>query len=38
MNFRIVLSVALGLCVGVMGHFMLYRISVPSKPFIYVAF
>jgi hypothetical protein len=24
--------------VGVLGHYLIYRLSLPSKPFIYVAF
>ena len=32
------LSFAFGLLVAVVIHFMLYRISLPLKPFIYVAF
>jgi xanthosine utilization system XapX-like protein len=32
------LSFGAGLLVAVIFHFMLYRISLPLKPFIYVAF
>jgi hypothetical protein len=31
-------SFVTGLLIAVMIHFMLYRISLPLKPFIYVAF
>lgn len=33
-----ILSLIAGLLVGVMIHYTLYRLSLPSKPFIYVAF
>ena len=32
------LALALGLLVGAFFHYLLYRLSLPSKPFIYVAF
>lgn len=32
------LSLALGVVVAVIMHYVLYRIGLPSKPFIYVAF
>jgi hypothetical protein len=32
------LSVLLGLLVALVLHYVLYRIGLPSKPFIYVAF
>ena len=35
---RIAASLVLGLLVGVLGHYLIYRFSLPSKPFIYVAF
>lgn len=35
---RTVASLALGLIVGVLFHYVVYRFSLPSKPFIYVAF
>ena len=35
---RTVASLALGLLVGVLFHYLVYRFSLPSKPFIYVAF
>lgn len=35
---RIVVALALGLFVGVVAHYLIYRLSLPSKPFIYVAF
>lgn len=31
-------SVALGLATAVMLHYLLYRVGLPSRPFIYVAF
>jgi hypothetical protein len=31
-------SLLLGLLVGVLFHYLVYRFSLPSKPFIYVAF
>jgi hypothetical protein len=34
----IVLSLCLGLLIGVFAHYMLYRISLPTQPFIYAAF
>jgi hypothetical protein len=38
-RFKVIsLSIILGLLVGVTFHFLLYRLSLPSKPFIYVAF
>jgi uncharacterized membrane protein YgaE (UPF0421/DUF939 family) len=35
---RIVASVALGILIGGLFHYLLYRFSLPSKPFIYVTF
>lgn len=32
------LALVLGLLIGVFFHYMVYRLSLPSKPFIYVAF
>jgi len=32
------LSLAVGVAAAVMFHYLLYRIGLPSKPFIYVAF
>jgi len=32
------LSLVVGLAVAVVVHYVLYRIGLPSKPFIYVAF
>lgn len=34
----IVVSLLLGVTVGVFAHYVLYRLSLPSKPFIYAAF
>jgi hypothetical protein len=34
----IVFSLVLGLMVGVLAHYICYRLSLPSKPFIYAAF
>jgi hypothetical protein len=36
--FGVALSLALGLAGGVFLHYLLYRLSVPVEPFIYVAF
>jgi hypothetical protein len=33
-----VLSLALGILIGAFFHYLLYRFSLPSKPFIYVVF
>jgi hypothetical protein len=35
---RLWLSVILGLAIGVLFHFALYRFGLPLKPFIYQAF
>lgn len=35
---RLAVSLLLGLLVGVLSHYLIYRLSLPSKPFIYVAF
>ncbi len=35
---RLAVSLGLGLLVGVLGHYLIYRFSLPSKPFLYVAF
>jgi hypothetical protein len=35
---RAVLSVLAGLAVALMLNYLLYRVGLPSKPFIYVAF
>jgi uncharacterized membrane protein YgaE (UPF0421/DUF939 family) len=35
---RFLLSLAIGLLIGVFFHYLLYRYSLPSKPFIYAAF
>jgi len=32
------ISVLLGIALGVFFHYLLYRFSLPAKPFIYVAF
>jgi len=34
----VVLSLALGLVIGAFFHYVLYRLSLPIKPFVYVAF
>ena len=31
-------ALALGILIGVFFHYIFYRLSLPSKPFIYVAF
>lgn len=35
---RTLTALVLGLIVGVFFHYLLYRLSVPAKPFIYAAF
>jgi hypothetical protein len=35
---RALAALALGLLIGCFLHYLLYRYSLPSKPFIYVAF
>ena len=35
---RALLSLLAGLAVALMFHYLLYRVDLPSKPFIYVAF
>jgi hypothetical protein len=35
---RVTLAILLGACAGICLHYVLYRLSLPSKPFIYVAF
>ena len=35
---RVATSLVLGLLVGVLAHYLVYRFSLPSKPFIYVSF
>jgi len=35
---RVMLSFVLGLAVGVVIHYTLYRVGLPVKPFVYVAF
>jgi high-affinity Fe2+/Pb2+ permease len=35
---RVVVSLALGILIGGLFHYLLYRFSLPSKPFIYVTF
>ena len=37
-RWRTLIALTLGLLIGVFFHYMLYRLSLPSKPFIYVAF
>jgi xanthosine utilization system XapX-like protein len=32
------LSIVAGILLGVLFHYLLYRFSLPAKPFIYVAF
>ena len=36
--WRFLLALVLGLLSGVCLHYVVYRLSLPSKPFIYVAF
>jgi hypothetical protein len=35
---RFLLSLAVGLLIGAFFHYLLYRYSLPSNPFIYAAF
>lgn len=35
---RIILSILVGLMVGAFFHYLIYRLALPTKPFIYVAF
>lgn len=35
---RIVVSFAIGLAIGVVFHYALYRMGLPIQPFIYLAF
>jgi hypothetical protein len=35
---RVITSLVLGLAIACSLHYILYRIGLPSKPFIYVAF
>ncbi len=35
---RLAASLVLGLLVGVLFHYLIYRLSLPAKPFIYVSF
>jgi hypothetical protein len=35
---RLAVKFAAGVALGVLGHYMLYRIFLPVEPFIYVAF
>lgn len=35
---RFILSLAVGLLIGAFFHYLLYRYSLPSNPFIYAAF
>ena len=35
---RLLVRFVLGLAIGVLFHYMLYRFSLPVQPFIYVAF
>ena len=37
-TLRFLLSLALGLVAGVVLHYALYRMGLPVKPFIYLAF
>lgn len=36
--WKTVLALLLGLLIGVFFHYLVYRLSIPAKPFIYVAF
>jgi len=37
-TIRVVAALVLGLLIGGLFHYLLYRFSLPSKPFIYVTF
>lgn len=37
-RFRLLGRFVLGLAIGVLFHYLLYRFSLPVQPFIYVAF
>lgn len=37
-GLRGIVALLLGLLVGVFFHYLIYRLSLPSKPFIYVSF
>jgi len=37
-HWRVLGHFLLGLAIGVLFHYLLYRISLPVQPFIYVAF
>jgi len=37
-TIRIIASLLLGLAVGVLLHYVLYRMGLPIEPFIYLAF
>jgi hypothetical protein len=33
-----VLSVLIGISIGIFSHYLIYRFTLPAKPFVYVAF
>jgi hypothetical protein len=35
---RVLISLTLGLLCGIFVHYLCYRLAIPAKPFIYVAF
>ena len=35
---RTILSLTIGAMVGVLAHYLVYRLSLPVQPFVYVAF
>ena len=35
---KVMVSLVIGALIGVFAHYLLYRMSLPSEPFIYVAF
>ena len=35
---RVILSLVIGAMVGMLSHYLVYRLSLPVQPFVYVAF
>jgi len=38
MFLRAILSLGIGLMLGILFHYLVYRLSLPLQPFVYVAF
>ena len=36
--FHRLISVVIGLLIGIFFHYLIYRLTLPAKPFVYVAF